>query len=148
MGFPKRRPLRQEFLWDFDTTNKDADSTAATGTINILSAPADSLITNVAADVITAVTGSTAETVGDGTDVDGYLLDTFAASIQYVPLNNQDSPRGALVLDSNAGVTDALDVTVTAATNHYTSADTIDYIITGTATAGKIRFIVDFMVLS
>jgi hypothetical protein len=146
MGLPIRQRIRHHFLWDFDTTNTSADSTAATGTIVIFSAPANTQIHKVQADVITAVTGATSEIVGDGTDTNGYLEDAFAASAGVYPLYHQDVATtfcGLLQLDSTAGVTDAADVTIQPKDLVYSSADTIDYIIGGTATAGKIRFTVE-----
>lgn len=149
MGFQKGKRSTATHLWQLNQVNRAlADSSAATGTIAIFSAPANTLIHGVRFEVLTAVTGSSAETVGDGTDPDGYLEDGFAASTGVGPLNAQDAPIGAFLKDSNAGGTDALDVSVTGADKLYSSADTVDYIITGTATAGKIRFYIDYTVLN
>lgn len=148
MGYPKYKVMTHEFLWDFDTTNLDADSTAATGTIEIFSAPANCLIKSVKAHVLTLVAGSTSEIVGDGNDDNGFLEDGFAAATGVYPLYPQDSAStfvGAYAYDSTDGGTDALDVSKVGKEKLYTSADTIDFKIGGTATAGKIRFFVEFI---
>jgi hypothetical protein len=148
MGYQKNVVLQKQFLWDFDVTNTAADSRAATGTIAIFSAPANCLIKSVKAHVITAVTGATSEIVGDGNDTNGYLEDGFAANTGFYPLYDQDPATtfiGAYMLDSTDGGTDALDVSIVHKDKFYSSADTIDFIIGGTATAGKIRFVVEFM---
>jgi hypothetical protein len=48
---------------------------------------------------------------------------------------------------TTAGATDPLDVSNSPEVKLYSSADTIDFAITGTATTGKIRFTVDFEIL-
>lgn len=146
MGYPIGEILVKETLWELD--NKSADLYAATGTLVIASVPANCYVKSVTAAVLTAVTGATAEIVGDGTNDDGYLEDGFAASTGLFPKNVNDTATefvGAFMRDSNAGGTDAADVSVTPAYKHYTSADTIDFKISGTATAGKIRFLVEFV---
>lgn len=148
MGYQKNKIHRHTFLWEL--SNTAADSYVATGTVAIFSAPDKCLIRQVKAHVLTAVTGATSEIVGDGTDTNGYLEDGFAANAGVYPLYHQDSATtfvGALQFDSTAGVTDAADVTIIPKMNYYASADTIDFIIGGTATAGKIRFYIDFEVL-
>lgn len=137
MGYQKYKKLRHIYTWDVGGTG---DSAAVTGTIAIFSAPANCVIHKVAAEVLTAVTGATAETVGDGADVDGYLVDAFAATAGYYPTSVNQTACG--VYQKVAGATDAADAAPEVMV--YSAADTIDYVITGTATAGKIRFIVDF----
>ena len=146
MGFQKGIIQSQEFLWSL-TTGDAADSAVATGSVPIFSIPADTVIRAVTAHVITLVAGSTAEIVGDGADDNGYLLDGFAAATGIFPLYRQGAAAtfvGAYLFDSQAGGTDALDVSIEGKAKLYTSADTIDYDIAGTATAGKIRFTVEF----
>ena len=144
MGYPKGQKLRHTFLWDIGGTG---DSAVATGVIPIFSAPANCLIHKVMAHVQTLVAGSTAETLGDGADVDGYLLDSFAANAGIYPLSAEDVLIGVYQKATTAGATDPLDVSNSPEMKLYASADTIDYVITGTATAGKIRFDVDFEIL-
>jgi hypothetical protein len=148
MGYQKYKEIEHSFLWDADQTNLAADSRTLTGVIPIFSAPADCVIKSVQAYVLTLVAGSSAEEVGDGTDVDGFLVDGFAAATGLYPLYVTDASStfaGAFVFDQNAGATDALDVNTVPKDKLYTAADTIDFKITGTATAGKIRFVVKFM---
>ena len=147
MGYPKHVMQTAEYLWDFDVTNTAAESHADTGVVAIFSAPANCLVHSVKALVETLVAGATAEEVGDGTDVDGFVVDGFAAATGLFPLYVTDAAStfaGAFTLDQNAGVTDALDVNTVSKDKLYASADTIDYKISGTATAGKIRFFVCF----
>jgi hypothetical protein len=147
MGYAKRQKLRHQFLWDVSGA-AGADSSAATGTIAIFSAPANTLIHSVVAHVLTAVTGSSAETVGDGSDADGFLVDGFAASTGVYPLSAEDANCGVYAKATTAGATDAGDVSNSSEKKLYGSADTIDFIISDSASAGKIRFIVDFEVLA
>lgn len=150
MGYQKNVLLKESFLWDADKTNADADSVALTGTIAAFSLPAKSLVKKVWAHVITGVTGSSSEILGDGSDDNGYLEDGFAASAGVYPLYHQDAAStfvGAYGFDSTDGATDALDVSIVPKEKYYASADTIDFVIGGTATAGKIRFYCEFMVL-
>ncbi len=147
MGYPKGKKLTHVFLWDFDVSNTGADSHTATGVIPILSLPANSIVHNVFANVITAVTGSTAEEVGDGTDVDGYLTDGFAANAGVYPVSIRPAAStfaGVFSLVQTAGATDAADVDTVPEQKIYASADTLDYKISGTATAGKIQFVVEW----
>jgi hypothetical protein len=143
MGLEKFVKHRKRFLWDF-AAGAGSDSSAATGTIAICSVPANSFVFSVEAEVVTAVTGSTAEEVGDGTDPNGWLVDGFAASGGFYP-SSAATAASAGVLAQAAGATDAGDVTREG--KLYASADTIDYVITGTATAGKIWFVVEFAVM-
>lgn len=145
MGYQKFEPLRHTFLWDIGGTG---DSSTATGVIPIFSAPANCKINKVSAQVLTLVAGSTAEEVGDGTDVDGYLVDNFAAATGSYPPSVEHATCGVFQKASSAGVTDALDVSNSAETLTYTTADTIDFKITGTASAGKIRFLIDFEIVA
>lgn len=150
MGFEKGKIQVKSFLWEL-ANQTSADSYAATGTIAICSLPANSQVMSVKAHVLTAVTGASSEIVGDGTDTNGYLEDGFAANTGLYPLYVNDSAStfaGTLAYDENAGTTDAADVNRVPKSKHYTSADTIDFIIGGTATAGKIRFFVEFLVLA
>ena len=147
MAFPKKERCRSTYTWDLSGDT----NTTATGTIPFFSAPAACLIHSVSAYVVTAITGSSAEEVGDGTDVDGFLADGFAAVAGYYPLYNNDVATtfvGAFQFDSTAGATDAADVAITPKKKLYASADTIDFKISGTATAGKVIFTVDFEVLA
>lgn len=150
MGFEKGKLQTKKFLWELGN-QLSADSYAATGTIAICSLPANTQVMGVKAHVLTAVTGATSEIVGDGTDTNGYLEDGFAASTGLYPLHVNDSGTtfsGLMAYDENAGGTDAADVNRVPKSKHYTSADTIDFVIGGTATAGKIMFYVDFLVLA
>lgn len=144
MGVQKGKKQVATFLWDLGGSG---DSAAATGTLAIASLPANSLVHSVRAHVMTAVTGATSEIVGDGTDTDGYLVDGFAANTGVYPLSAEDVNCGIMQKATTAGATDALDVSNSAEKKFYSSADTIDFIIGGTATAGKIRFSVEFEVL-
>jgi hypothetical protein len=149
MGYQKFVKLQHKFIWDFAGAAGSSSSTA-TGTIPIFSAPAKCLILSAGAEVMTAITGSTAEELGDGTDPDGFLVDGFAATAGFYPLYVTDASgtfAGAFTFDQNAGATDALDVNTVPKAKLYSSADTIDFKITGTATAGKVAFIVEFMVV-
>lgn len=132
------------FLWDFDSSNSQANSSAATGTIPIFSAPANSVIKGVRARVETAVTGSTAEEVGDAGDQDGFLVDAFAAAPGFYPPSAEHASCGAYQKATTAGATDAADVSRSEAKKLYSSATAINFVITGTATAGKIWFEVEF----
>lgn len=137
MGYQKYKKHRHVYLWDLGGTGQ---SSAATGTIPIFTAPDNCLIHAVSAQVLTAVTGSTAEELGDGTDVDGYLVDNFAAATGYYPTSPNVATCGAFQFVP--GTTDAADRAPEK--KLYSSSDTIDFLITGTASAGKIRFFVDF----
>jgi hypothetical protein len=143
----KRQKLTQTFLWDVLASN-GAHSSAVTGVIPIFSAPANCVIHGVKANVLTAVTGSTAEEVGDGVDPDGFLVDNFAAGTGVYPPSAEAATCGVYQKASTAGATDPLDVSNSPELKMYTAADTIDYTITGTATLGKILFSVEFEVLS
>lgn len=143
MGFAKKSYQVQRYLWDF-AGGSGSDSSTATGTIQMFSMPANSIVYGVQAYVITAVTGSTAEEVGDGTDVDGFVVDNFAAATGFYPTSAEDATCG--VFQKVPGTTDAADVAPEY--KLYASADTIDYKISGTATAGKILFLVHFAVLA
>lgn len=143
MGYEKLVRHRKKFLWDV-AGGSGSDSSAVTGTVAICSLPAKSFVYAVEAEVITAVTGSTAEEVGDGSDPNGWLLDAFAANAGFYP-SSAATAASAGVYAQAAGATDALDVCREG--KLYTSADTIDFEISGTATAGKIRFIVEFAVM-
>lgn len=145
MGFPKNERLTHKILWELN--NNDADFSDATGTLAIFSVPAGCVIHSVRANVITAVTGATSEIVGDGSDTNGYIVDGFAAATGVFPLCAQDAATtfvGAYQFNQVAGATDAADVTNVPTGKLYASADTIDFIIGGTATAGKIEFIIEF----
>lgn len=144
MGYAKGKRLRHTFLWDMGGAG---DSATATGVIPIFSAPANCLIHSAQAHVLTAAAGSTAEELGDGTDVDGYLVDNFAAVAGVYPMSAEDVTCGILQKATTAGATDALDVSNSPEKRLYSSADTIDFKLSGTATAGKIRFQIDFEVL-
>lgn len=144
MGFQKGKKQVATFLWDMGGSG---DSATATGVIPILSLPANSLVHSVKAHVLTAAAGSTAEEVGDGTDVDGYLVDNFAAVAGVYPASAEDVTCGIMQKATTAGATDALDVSNSPEKKFYSAADTVDYKISGTATAGKIRFYVEFEVL-
>lgn len=141
--YAKNMVHKHRFLWDV-LGGAGHDSKAATGTIPIFSAPAGCKINKVVANTIVAVTGSTAEEVGDGVDPDGYIKDGFAASIAVLPLSAEDALIGAYQQKTTAGATDAADVSNSWESKVYAAADTIDYVITGTATAGKIEFLVEF----
>ena len=142
MGYEKRKRLTHKFLWDA-AAGAGADSSALTGTIPIFSAPANCVIHAARANVLVAVTGSTAEELGDGTDPDGYLVDAFAAATGLSPTSVNDADCGVFM--KVAGATDALDAAPEE--KMYASADTVDYVITGTATSGKILFELEFSVL-
>ena len=141
MGYEKYKVHRHVFLWDLGGTG---NSSTATGVIPIFTIPDTCKILKVSAQVLTAVTGSTAEEVGDGNDVDGYIVDNFAASTGAYPLSAEDATCGVYQKATTAGATDALDVSNSAEAKYYASSDTIDFKISGTATAGKIRFFIDF----
>jgi len=142
MGYQKKVKLQHKFQWEVGGVG--VDSSTVTGVIPIFSAPAGCLITSAKAYVQTAVTGSTAEELGDGTDVDGYLVDNFAASTGIYPTSVNDATCGVFMKVD--GATDAADAAPEV--KLYASADTIDFKITGTATAGKILFLIDFEVLA
>jgi len=138
-GFQKFERLTQEFLWDV-TSGASADSTASSGTIAIFSIPAGAVIYGVSANVETVVAGSTSEIVGDGDDDNGYLLDAFMNSTGLTPLSNESSDIGVYSVDTTNSGTSTL-------YRFYSSADTIDLVVAGSATAGKVRFFIDFSVL-
>lgn len=144
--YPKRQKLTQTFLWDIGAS-AGSQSSAATGVIPIFSAPANCVIHKVTANVLTLVAGSTAEEVGDGVDPDGFLIDNFAAATGVYPPSAEHATCGVYQKATTAGATDALDVSNSPELKLYSSADTIDFTITGTATAGKIMFSVEFEVL-
>jgi hypothetical protein len=144
MGFQKGVKQTTHFLWDLGGSGNSA---VATGTIPIFSAPENCLIHGVRAHVLTLVAGSSAEELGDGNDPDGFLVDGFAAGTGIYPTGAEDANCGAYQKTSTAGGTDAADVSRSEAKKLYSSADTIDFKITGTATAGKIRFYIDYEVL-
>ena len=129
------------FRWEVGNVNADSDT--VTGAIPLISMPAGSMVSNIWANVVTPAAGSSAETVGvSNGDVDGFLIDAFAATASFYPL-----PYGAA--DSYAGV--FLSPAVSAASvqiagpRAFLVADTVDFIVTGTATAGKIDFYIEFM---
>lgn len=141
MGYQKYKVHRHVFLWDMGGTG---NSSVATGVIPIFTIPDTCKILKVSAQVLTAVTGSSAEEVGDGNDVDGYLVDNFAASAGAYPASAEDVTCGVYQKATTAGATDAADVSNSAESKYYASSDTVDFKISGTATAGKIRFFIDF----
>lgn len=139
-GFPKFQRMTQEFLWDV-TAGASADSTLSSGTINIFSVPAGTVIFSVNSNVETVVSGSSSEIVGDGGDTNGYLVDGFM---------NATGLSWATLFVANIGdylLADNSDVASGPAIKFYSSADTIDFIVAGSATAGKVRFFIDFMVM-
>ena len=125
-----RKGVRQshQFLWEIG--NRNANSQSATGTIPVFNIPANTLIHDVRVLVGAAVTGSTAEVLGDGNDLDGYLADGFASATGSPFVSDSYANKGAY--------------SGSATTTFYSAADTIDFIPTGTMTAGKIRFFVEF----
>jgi hypothetical protein len=143
MAYKKNERQQVKFLWDF-AGGAGANSSAATGTIALMTAPASSVIHAVKAQVITAVTGATAETVGDAGDVDGYLVDNFAANAGFYPSATNAATNGVYM--QAAGTTDAADVCPE--NKAYSTATAINFILSGTATAGKIQFLIDFEVLA
>lgn len=147
MAYQKFKKHYHTFLWDV-ANGAGADSATATGVIPIFSAPANCLIHSCGANVITAVGGSSAEELGDGTDVDGYLADGFAANAGVYPTSAEDSFCGVFSKATTAGATDALDVSNSLEKKLYSSADTIDWKISGTATSGKVRFFVEFEIVA
>lgn len=147
MGYVKGQKSIKKFLWQVGGVGSDCDSNTATGVIPIFTTGANCLIHSVKAHVITLVAGSSAEEVGDGNDVDGFIVDGFAASTGVYPLSAEDATCGAYQKATTAGATDALDVSNSEAKKFYSASDTIDFKISGTASAGKIRFEIEYEAL-
>ena len=148
MGYAKLQKQVDSFLWDVTANARDMDSSATSGVIQMFSMPASTVVHRVWAQVITAVTGATATEVGDGNDVDGFIKTFFGQNTGIYPVSAEDAICGAYQQATTAGATDAADVSNSAEEKLYTSADTIDLKLTGTATAGKIRVFVEFTVLA
>lgn len=143
MGFPKYVELTKKFTWDV-AAGIGSDSHADTGSVTVFSVPANCVVKSVRAFVETGVTGSTAEKVGDGSDDDGWLLDGFAAVAGGYPMSAEDQYAGVYSKAETAGAVDATDVSRSDADKLYSTADSIIYKITGTASAGRITFVVKF----
>lgn len=149
MGYQKYKRMTHKFLWDASGAN-GCDSSTLTGTIPVFTTGAKCLVHSVKASVLTLVAGSTAEIVGDGDDDNGFLEDGFAAATGVYPLYSGDPSAtfaGAYSYDKNAGATDALDVDTQPKAKYYAASDTIDFKISGTASAGKIVFLIDFEIV-
>lgn len=148
MGFLKGKKITKNFVWELGQADRSlADASAATGTIQVLAVPANSVVHAVSAHVLTAVTGASAEEVGDTSDPDGWLKDNFAAGLGYKPLSAEAADIGDYAQALTAGAIDATDASRSREAKYYSTAGSVDYKITGTATAGKIKFIVEFEVL-
>ena len=123
LTFLKGQVSSETFL--YEVGNRNADSSAVVGTINILSVPANVYVKDVHAFVETPIAGTSAEVLGDGAATNGFLVDGFAGTAGFY------SASGSL-----KGSFDGA--------KFYSSADTLDLVLTGTATAGKIRFLVEY----
>lgn len=134
----RQKHIRQTEQFHWEVGSGSADSSAVTGTTTIFIIPANTVILDVRANIETAVTGSTAETVGDDGDANGYLEDGFAASTGYPKVSALSTVNGAYMYE-------ALESGTSTASKFYSSADTLDWVISGTSTAGKIRFFIDYM---
>lgn len=125
LTFQKDQVKTHTFVWAIDGSG---DSKVVTGTIPVFSFPAKVFVKDVRALVETEVAGSSAETLGDGAAATGFLVDGFAGTVGFY--NATGALKGSFVGEK-----------------YYSAADTMDLILTGTASAGKIKFSVDYIAL-
>jgi len=134
--------ITRRIKWKFDAKDFLEDTVnGVTGVIPLLTFEANSLVMSVKAYVKSAVTGSTAETVGDGTDVDGYLVDGFAAATGFFPKTYAAASAATEFFGAYAAQGDSMEA------KFYNAGDSVDLVLTGTATAGELDFYIDYMVL-
>lgn len=123
LTFEKDDVHTHTFVWDVAGTG---DSKVTAGTIPVFTFPAKIFVKSVHALVETALTGATAAILGDGTATNGFLVDGFAGTAAFY--NATGSSKGSY-----------------SGEKYYSAADTMDLTLTGTATAGKIKFSVDYV---
>jgi hypothetical protein len=107
--------------------------------------PAQTVIERVYAIVDTAVTGTTDFDIGDDDDSDGFLDGSLSLTIGTVGMYGWNSKvAGAYLRVQTAGATDAADIYVVPNAKYYSAAGkSLKLDGTGTATAGKVRIIVE-----
>jgi hypothetical protein len=128
-------------LWEVGSST--ADVSTAIGTIKIFEIPANSAVCDVKAYVETGMLGASAATLGDVTDPDGFLTNGFATSTGLYPSNAQAATYGG----AYSFVTEGSTKVKIAGCKAYATAKDLSLVLTGTATVGKIRFLIDFLQL-
>ncbi len=119
LTFPINKPFTHVYEWTVDE--------GVTGVIPVLSMPAKTLIRKVDVYTQTITSGASAMTLGDA-DADGFMIDGFKGTVG--AYSGTGSLKGAFE-----------------GYKFYSSADTIDLTITGTASAGKIKFVIEGIAL-
>lgn len=141
-GYNVGKVQEQQVL--FSVGDKDADiQSGAAGVHEFFAIPANVAILDVAAYVETALLGSTAAVVGDGSNDDGYLENGFATVIKYHP----EKVKLSTYAGAYTGAVEGASFVKWEGGKYYAAADTLDFKLTGTATVGKVRFFVKFMQL-
>lgn len=95
---------------------------SASEVAQVLNIPANTFVLRAGWEVLTPEGGTAAGTLGDGADPDGYHATV-----------NANAAAGTTVVSAGATVGYALG-------KHYTTADTIDHVITDALDAAKVRY--------
>lgn len=141
MSLKQEWPQLRRVTWKFSGQTQEDIVVGATGAIELFAIPANTLIKSVKAYVKSAVTGATAEVVGDNDSANGYLIDGFAAATGFFP-KSYDATTSATEFPGAyqlAGSSDEAKL--------YTAAKSLLLTLSGTATAGEIDFYIEYMAL-
>lgn len=147
MGFQKKVPLRKTFKWKVGgTVGTDCDGAAtAAGAFTVLAGAAKMIVKKVQVVVLTASTGCTGWTVGDGSSANGYVATVHGQVAGIYPTGAEDTSFiGSYLGASTVGGTNANDPSRSAKDKYYAAATDITATITGTATAGEFLVIIDY----
>jgi hypothetical protein len=131
----------QTILWSVG--DKSADVSTAIGTVKIWSIPADAAVCDVKAYVETPMLGASAAVVGDNSSTNGFLLNGFATVAGLYPSNVQAGTYAG----AYQYVTEGSTKVHLPGCKAYAAAKDLQLTLTGTATVGKIRFLIDFLQL-
>lgn len=111
--------------------------------------PAQTIIEKVYLIVDTTITGTTALTVGDDDDADGFIPDAVSAFTAPAMFGWDAKNAGAYLRVQTAGATDALDIYVVPSAKYYAaSGKEVKLDNTTTNTAGKARVVIEGYYLS
>jgi hypothetical protein len=119
LTFKKDEVMTKTYVWKA--------SEDAVGVIPVFTFPANVLIKSVHAKVDTIVAGASALEFGDA-DANGFLVNGFAGTVGVY--NATGTYKGAYNGEK-----------------FYSAADTLDLTITGTASAGEVKFVIDYIAL-
>jgi len=141
-GYNKHQLIQERVLYEVGNTYAGISSVTA-GAKTLLALPAKATVLSVSAYVETAVVGGTM-VVGDATDPDGYLLEGFEGTIGFYPIKHATAATtkaGAYVIATEGSTAVEL-----VGGKYYASATNLLLTLGDAVTAGKVWFIVNFMV--